>query len=72
MNKLKLEMEFKDEGGKRFNLSLDDPREDLTGEEIRIAMDDIILRNVFFTKEGDIEIPVGARIITTSIENMEI
>lgn len=72
MNKLKLEMEFQDQGGKRFNLNLDDPREDLTGEEIRLAMDDVILKNVFFTKEGDLEVPVGARIITTSIENIEI
>lgn len=72
MAKLKLEMQFQDVGGKRFNLNLDDPRENLTGAEIRIAMDDIVARSVFFTKEGDIEIPVGARIIATTVEEMEI
>lgn len=72
MNKLKLEMEFKDEAGKKFNLSLDNPKEDLTGPEIRIVMDDIVEKNIFYTKEGDIAEPVGARVITTTVEEMEI
>ncbi len=72
MNKSKLEMEFKDAEGKKFSLSIDEPREDITEEEIRTAMDDIVAKNIFYTTGGDIVAPVGARVITTTVEELEI
>lgn len=72
MNKSKLEMEFKNVEGKKFSLTIDDPREDVTEEEIRTAMDDIIARNIFYTTGGDVVTPVAARVITTTVEELEI
>ncbi|CCQ94667.1 conserved hypothetical protein [[Clostridium] ultunense Esp] len=72
MEKSKLEMEFKDETGKKFTISIDDPREDLTEVEVRAAMDEIVNRNIFFTATGEIVAAEGARFITTTIEELAI
>lgn len=72
MVKSKLELSFKDVAGKKFNLSLDQPREDLTQLEVKEAMDEIVDRNIFITKEGDLVESLGARIITTTIEELTI
>lgn len=72
MEKSKLELEFKDEMGKKFTISIDNPREDLTEGEVRTAMEDIVNRNIFFTATGDIVAPEGARFITTTIEELTI
>jgi hypothetical protein len=72
MIKSKLEMEFKDIVGKKFSLSLESPREDLTEIDIKAAMDEVVNKNIFSTKEGDIVETVGARIVTTEIEEIEI
>lgn len=72
MNKSKLEMEFKDEEGKKFSLTLDEPREDITTEEIRTVMDDIVARSIFNAAGGDVVLPVGARVITTTTEELAI
>lgn len=72
MPKSKLEMEFKNAEGKKFTLSLDEPREDVTESEIRAVMDEVVTKNVFITTGGDVTTPVGARVITTTIEELEI
>ncbi|NMB27713.1 MAG: DUF2922 domain-containing protein [Tissierellia bacterium] len=72
MGKSKLEMEFKDADGKKFSLSLDEPREDITDLEVKAVMDDVIAKNIFYTAAGDIVTTVGARIITTTVEELEI
>ena len=72
MIKTRLEMEFKDIEGKKFSISLDDPREDLTEIEVKTAMDQVVDKNIFFTKEGDVVETVGARIVTTTVEELEI
>lgn len=72
MVKSKLELSFKDVVGKKFNLSLDQPRGDLTQLEVKEAMDEIVDRNIFITKEGDLVESLGARIITTTIEELTI
>ncbi|MCF6465071.1 DUF2922 domain-containing protein [Clostridium sp. Cult2] len=72
MEKSKLEMEFKDEMGKKFTISIDDPRGDLTELEVKAAMDDIVNRNIFFTTSGAIVATEGARFITTTIEELTI
>lgn len=71
MNNAKLEMEFLDSAGKKFKLTIDNPREGLTGEDIKAVMDDIVARNVFFTTSGDIVSANAARIITTTVQDME-
>ncbi|NMA87343.1 MAG: DUF2922 domain-containing protein [Tissierellia bacterium] len=70
MTKSKLEMEFKDVAGKKFNLSLDEPKDNLTESDIRTAMEEVVNRNIFSTKEGDIVETVKARVIKTEIEEI--
>ena len=71
MESNKLEMEFLDSLGKKFKLTVDEPRLDITGEEIKNVMEDIIARNIFFTTSGDLAVANGARIITTTVQEME-
>lgn len=71
MENAKLEMEFLDSAGKKFRLTIDEPRVDITGEEIKTVMDDIVNRNIFFTTSGDIVSANAARIITTIVQEME-
>ncbi len=68
----KLQMIFKNLEDRRVTLSVDNPRNDLTGEEVRNTMDNIIETNVFDSNGGDITTTVGARIVRTTIEEIEI
>ena len=72
VDKSKLEMEFKDVAGKKFTLSLEEPKNDLTESDIRAAMEEVVNKNIFSTKEGDIVETVKARIIKTEIEEIMI
>ncbi len=72
MIKSKLEMEFKDVEGKKFGISLEDPKEDLNEMEVKEAMNQVINKNIFATKAGDIVEAVGARLVTTTVEELEI
>lgn len=72
MIKTKLEMDFLDELNKNFRISLDDPREDLSDTEVSDVMSDIMIANVFESKNGDLIEVVGARVVTTTITEMEI
>ena len=72
MIKTKLEMEFKDIQGKKFGLSLEEPRENLTEIEVKTAMEEVIAKNIFATSAGDIVEAVGAKLVTTTVEELEI
>ncbi|HHV47153.1 MAG TPA: DUF2922 domain-containing protein [Tissierellia bacterium] len=71
MESARLEMEFLDSAGKKFRITIDNPREGITGEEIKTVMDEIVARNVFFTASGDIVSANSARLITTTVQDME-
>lgn len=62
-----LELQFVSIAGRRFTISLNDPKEGLTEEEVRTAMDQVVAINAFRTTTGDIGASVGARIITRHI-----
>lgn len=72
MEKTKLEMEFLDKSNKKFVISLDVPRADLTPTEVSEAMNTILTHNVFVSSMGDLEIANDARVITTTINTLEI
>lgn len=71
MDRAKLEMEFLDSAGKKFKLTIDEPRDDITDQEIKAVMDDIIARDIFFTSSGNLVSANAARIIRTTTEEME-
>lgn len=72
MEKSKLELIFKNIDDKKITLSVDGPRADLTGPEIRTAMDTLVAKNVFDYDGGGMVATVGARLVTTTVEEMEI
>ena len=72
MENAKLQMIFKNLEDRKVTLSVDNPRNDLTGEEVRSTMDNIIETNVFDSNGGDLTTPVGARVVRTTIEEIEI
>lgn len=71
MEKKKLEMDFLDGTNKRFRLSIDNPKEDLDIIQVEVAMDEILTNNIFISNGVDLISPEAARIITTSVEEME-
>lgn len=72
MAQVKLEMEFADEMGKSHKVRLSDPRSDLTDTEVFSVMDQVITSNALKSKNGELKSKLGARIVTTSIEDFEI
>ncbi len=72
MDKSVLEMEFLDTAGKKFKITIDEPRENLTEQDIRSVMDEIVEKDVFFSTAGDIVAVSGARIVTTRVEELTI
>ncbi len=71
MEKSRLEMEFMDVGSKKFRISIDEPKDGVTSEEIKAAMEDIISNNIFASTEGDLAQVVGAKIVTTTVNELE-
>lgn len=71
MERRKLELDFLDVEGRRFRLSIDDPREDLESAEIEAAMEDIIDYNIFQSNYGDLISANMARIVTTTVEEIK-
>jgi len=59
-------MTFADAGGNRFIITIPDPRDDLTQDEILSAMDTIIQKNIFQGRGGDLISKLDARIVETS------
>lgn len=72
MDKVILEMTFKNAADSKVNISVDNPREDLTEAEIKTAMDLIVAKNLFNTTGGDIVQTVGARRVITTVQELEI
>ncbi|HHU48242.1 MAG TPA: DUF2922 domain-containing protein [Clostridiales bacterium] len=64
-----LEMIFKTGMGRRFRLTLDSPKPDLTPAEVEAAMNLIIEKNLFAADGGVTEID-SAQIITTQTETI--
>ena len=71
MEKTKLEMDFLDGLNKKVRISVDEPLEELAQSEIESAMDSIISYNIFQSNGVDLVNKHSARIINTSINEME-
>ena len=70
--KKKLMMTFKTDEDKNISISLDDPRQNLTEQEIHDAMN-IILNNDIFAPNGETLISlVGAKIVETGTTEFDL
>ncbi len=72
MTSTKLEMTFKNELDSTMRLSLDDPRADVTDAEVSTAMNLIVTKNIFNSSGGDLVSSVGAKIVTTDVQELTI
>ena len=70
MNK-RLQLDFLDELNKSVRISLDDPKEDLLPTDIEQAMNMVVSLNAVGDDSADIIGIDGARIITTTVEEIE-
>lgn len=63
-----LRMVFADSGGSRFTITIANPKDNITEQEILNVMDMIIQKNIFSGRSGDLIAKVDARIVenTTS------
>ena len=70
--KKKLMMTFKTDEDKNISISLDDPRENITEQEIQNAMN-IILNNDIFAPNGETLVSlVGAKIVETGTTEFDL
>ncbi|MDX9916807.1 MAG: DUF2922 domain-containing protein [Gudongella sp.] len=72
MEKTKLEMDYIDAINKSYRMSIDNPREDLVASEVADAMEMLVNAGVFRSTNGDLTGVVGARIVTTTVNELEI
>ena len=57
-----LAMVFRDETGKQVTLNVAEPRDNLTTAEVQVVMQDIVAKNIFSSKGGNLVQGVDAKI----------
>jgi len=62
-----LQLVFRTAGGSRRTISVEDPKDDLTDEQVQAAMSTIMAKNIFTTADGDLVEALEARRVTTTI-----
>ena len=65
-----LEMTFRDILGKQVTITLPNPKTGLTLSEVNQAMQLIITKNVFFTKNGDLDQIADAKVRVVDITGL--
>lgn len=70
MTNTRLEMIFLTEEGKKATVSVQDPKEDLTSQEVETVMDLITSKDVLTVKGKKFEQIVGARLVTRGVEEI--
>jgi len=63
-----LQMRFVNQAGGRVSISLSEPKETLTENEVTEAMDEIIERNIFTSNGGDLVNKYSAEIVERTVE----
>lgn len=65
-----LQLTFLTAGDKKVTLSVDEPKADLTKEEVQVAMDDLIAAGVFEVEDAPFAAKVSARIIEREVTEL--
>ena len=68
----KLVMTFKTTDDKTVSLTVDNPREDLTEEEVKTAMELIKEKNIFAPGGADLASLVSAKVVETDTTNYDL
>lgn len=67
-----LELQFETTEGKTSTISIDEPKQDVTAEEIKQVMQTIITANVFAIKDSNFVGMKGARIVDRQVSPFEL
>lgn len=67
-----LELKFKNDEDKTITIRVPGPREDITAEEIKAAMDLMMEKNIFLGNYRTLVSKWGARIVTKDIEDFNV
>lgn len=70
MGNTRLELIFQNQDGKRVTISVQEPRLDVSPEEVEEAMETIMENNVFESNGGDLVAILGARLVTRQVEEL--
>lgn len=65
-----LEMSFKNEAGKDVSLQISDPKDALTKSGVDKVMEDIVAKNIFTTKGGNLVKGVTAKMRVTDVTEL--
>ena len=65
-----LQMAFKNAEGGNFTISVNDPKDELTQEDVEGVMDTILDQNTFSSNGGDLTTKNHARIVTRQINTI--
>ena len=68
----KLVMTFKTTDDKKVSLTVDNPREDLSEEEVKTAMELIKEKNIFAPGGADLASLVSAKVVQTDTTNYDL
>lgn len=66
MEEKKIVMYFKKTDGKNMSITIEDPKDDVTEQQIKAAMDLVVSKDVFMKGNYGIESAVKAQIVTTN------
>ncbi|MDU4934847.1 MAG: DUF2922 domain-containing protein [Peptostreptococcaceae bacterium] len=69
---LKLVMTFKSAGDKTVNLTVDDPRDDISEDDVISAMNLILEKNIFSPDNVDLKEAVKAKVIQTETTEFDL
>ncbi|MDD2573926.1 MAG: DUF2922 domain-containing protein [Bacillota bacterium] len=68
----RLEMIFTNAVGRRSTISVDNAREDITQQDVQVAMDAVVSGGIFTTSGGDIVAIDSARIVATEVTDIAV
>lgn len=70
--KKRLLMTFMSELGRKVSIAVDDPREDITENEIKTFMDLVITKNIFAPNGSNLVSTVDAKIVVTDTTDFDL
>ena len=65
-----LQLNFDTASGKKMMLTVDEPRADITAEEVEAAMEEIISTGAFVVEDLPLESAISARVVERTITNL--
>jgi len=68
----KIELIFENEDGKAVKYSLENQVDPVDVDDVNAAMDEVIEQNAFYSSGGDIIAKKGARIVETTVEEIDL